>query len=176
MNTQALTKVRQMFCIDGVPLNVQRHNCRQWVKSIRHLGDKWLLAKKVQRVWTTSSKPHLSARTHLKHSTHQLMLRPSVWQMISPKNADQPIQGMSHSLNNWALASLWLVCQMIVTRSVKHCVTTSGAMDWTGWSRFKATTAKHRVGSLSWKENEPRTVLSNSTNARGIYERLFDSS
>jgi hypothetical protein len=47
MNTQALIKVRQLFCVEGVPTNVQRHNCRQWVKSIRHLGDKWLLAKPV---------------------------------------------------------------------------------------------------------------------------------
>ncbi len=50
MNTQALTKVRQLFYVNGVPAHVQRHNCRQWIKSIRYLGDKWLLAKKVERV------------------------------------------------------------------------------------------------------------------------------
>jgi len=49
MNTQALTKVRQLFCVDGVPAHIQRHNCRQWIKSIRFLGDKWLLAKQVGR-------------------------------------------------------------------------------------------------------------------------------
>jgi hypothetical protein len=50
MNTQALTKVRQFFCVQDVPISTQRHNCRQWVKSMRHLGDKWLLAKKVGKL------------------------------------------------------------------------------------------------------------------------------
>lgn len=49
MNTQALIKVRQLFYVSGVPTHIQRHNCRQWIKSIRHLGDKWLLAKQVGR-------------------------------------------------------------------------------------------------------------------------------
>lgn len=49
MNTHALSKVRNLFCIDGVPKNVQRHNCRQWVKSIRFLGNKWLLATPITR-------------------------------------------------------------------------------------------------------------------------------
>jgi hypothetical protein len=50
MNTQALKQVRSLFCVDGVPEHTQRHNCRQWVKSIRFLGDKWLLATKVEKV------------------------------------------------------------------------------------------------------------------------------
>jgi len=49
MNTAQLTRVRSLFCVAGVPTHIQRHNCRQWVKSIRNLGDKWLLAKKVER-------------------------------------------------------------------------------------------------------------------------------
>jgi hypothetical protein len=50
MNTQALKQVRSLFCVKGVPVSTQRHNCREWVKSIRFLGDKWLLASKVERV------------------------------------------------------------------------------------------------------------------------------
>jgi hypothetical protein len=50
MNVQALRTVRRLFCIDGVPTHTQRHNCRQWVRSIRYLGDKWLLVKKVQKI------------------------------------------------------------------------------------------------------------------------------
>jgi len=50
MNIQALSKVRSLFCVKGVSIQTQRHNCRAWVKSVRFLGDKWLLAKKVQRV------------------------------------------------------------------------------------------------------------------------------
>jgi hypothetical protein len=49
MNVQALKKVRKLFCINGVPTHTQRHNCRQWVRSIRFLGDKWLLATPVTK-------------------------------------------------------------------------------------------------------------------------------
>jgi hypothetical protein len=50
MNVQALRKVRKLFCIDGVPKHVQRHNCQQWVKSVRFLGNKWLLANPVSKL------------------------------------------------------------------------------------------------------------------------------
>jgi len=50
MNVQALKRVRKLFCIDGVPVSTQRHNCRQWIKSIRFLGDKWLLANPVTKL------------------------------------------------------------------------------------------------------------------------------
>jgi hypothetical protein len=49
MKTEALKTVRRLYCVDGIPRNLQRHNCQQWVRSIRFLGDKWLLAKKVTR-------------------------------------------------------------------------------------------------------------------------------
>ena len=49
MNTAFLTRVRTMYYVAGVPVSTQRHNCRQWVKSIRILGDKWLLAKPINR-------------------------------------------------------------------------------------------------------------------------------
>jgi hypothetical protein len=41
MKTKALKMVRQLFAVD----HTQRHNQRQWVKSVRQLGDRWLLAK-----------------------------------------------------------------------------------------------------------------------------------
>lgn len=49
MNTKMLKHVRTLFNTEGVDKRINRHNQRQWVKSIRHLGDKWLLAKHVQR-------------------------------------------------------------------------------------------------------------------------------
>jgi len=49
MNTVFLTRVRTLYCVAGVPVSTERHNCRQWVKSIRILGDKWLLAKPINR-------------------------------------------------------------------------------------------------------------------------------
>jgi hypothetical protein len=49
MKTNFLKRVRRLYCVDGVPSHIQRHNCRQWIKSIRFLGDKWLLAKQIER-------------------------------------------------------------------------------------------------------------------------------
>jgi hypothetical protein len=49
MNTKYLTQVRSLYCVAGVPVSTQRHNCRQWIKTIRILGDKWLLAKPIKR-------------------------------------------------------------------------------------------------------------------------------
>lgn len=49
MKTQVLSHVRQLFNVDHVPRHINRHNQRQWVRSVRHLGDRWLLAKKVTR-------------------------------------------------------------------------------------------------------------------------------
>jgi hypothetical protein len=49
MNTKMLKHVRTLFNTEGVDKRINRHNQRQWVKSIRYLGDKWLLAKHIQR-------------------------------------------------------------------------------------------------------------------------------
>jgi hypothetical protein len=50
MNVIALRKVRQLFYVDGVPTSIQRHNCKQWIRSVRFLGDKWLLATPVEKL------------------------------------------------------------------------------------------------------------------------------
>jgi len=49
MRVNMLKHVRELFAVDYVPKHTQRHNQRQWVKNVRRLGDKWLLAKPVQR-------------------------------------------------------------------------------------------------------------------------------
>ena len=38
-----LIKVRQLFNSNYVPRSTNRHNQRQYIKSIRQLGDKWLI-------------------------------------------------------------------------------------------------------------------------------------
>ena len=53
MNTHYLTRVRQHFSNPLAPVSTNRHNQRAWIRSIRFLGDKWLLAKPVQRKETT---------------------------------------------------------------------------------------------------------------------------
>lgn len=49
MNIQGLSIARRLFIINGVPTHTQRHNIRSWVRSVRFLGDNWLIAKPVVR-------------------------------------------------------------------------------------------------------------------------------
>jgi hypothetical protein len=49
MNTRLLKHVRALFVHDMAPTSTARHNMRQWVKSVRMLGDKHLLAIKVPK-------------------------------------------------------------------------------------------------------------------------------
>lgn len=58
MKTQMLSHVRQLFNVDHVPRHINRHNQRQWVRSVRFLGDKWLLAKPIEK--KSESKKELS--------------------------------------------------------------------------------------------------------------------
>lgn len=44
MNTRMLIRVRRLFNSEYVPRSVNRANQLKWVRSIRQLGDKWLLA------------------------------------------------------------------------------------------------------------------------------------
>ncbi len=52
MKTEMLIKVRQLFNVDYVPRHINRHNQKQYIKSIRLLGDKWLIhqANKIQKI------------------------------------------------------------------------------------------------------------------------------
>lgn len=49
MNTRILKHVRTLFVHEMVPTSTARHNMRQWVRSVRRLGDKHLLANKVSK-------------------------------------------------------------------------------------------------------------------------------
>lgn len=49
MNTTILSKVRKHFNSDLVPASTNRHNARAWCRSVRLLGDKWLLANPMMR-------------------------------------------------------------------------------------------------------------------------------
>jgi len=50
MNTHYLTHVRKMFRTYDAPPQVIRSYQKQWVKSVRQLGDKWLVAKPIERI------------------------------------------------------------------------------------------------------------------------------
>ena len=50
MNTRFLKRVRAMFASYDAPPKVIRSYQRQWVRSVRKLGDKWLIAKQIERI------------------------------------------------------------------------------------------------------------------------------
>jgi len=49
MNVKMLRHVRQMWNVSHVSQEINRANQRKWVRSVRRLGDRWLLAKHVER-------------------------------------------------------------------------------------------------------------------------------
>jgi hypothetical protein len=49
MNTTLLKLGRKLWNVEGVPREMNRRNMRHWVRALRLLGDKWLLAKPVPR-------------------------------------------------------------------------------------------------------------------------------
>ena len=50
MNTKKLKYVRQLFQTYDAPPQTIRSYQRQWVRSVRNLGNNWLLAKKVEKL------------------------------------------------------------------------------------------------------------------------------
>jgi len=50
MNTRYLKQVRRIFSQYDAPPEVIRSYQRQWVRSVRRLGTKWLVAKNVERI------------------------------------------------------------------------------------------------------------------------------
>jgi hypothetical protein len=49
MKTNVLKKLRETYNNPWVPPEFNRSYQRQWVKQIRRLGDKWLLAKPINK-------------------------------------------------------------------------------------------------------------------------------
>jgi len=49
MNTKLLKHTRELFKSYDVPEHVRRSYRLKWIRSVRLLGDKWLLAKHIQR-------------------------------------------------------------------------------------------------------------------------------
>ena len=50
MNTRFLKRVRAIFAAYDAPPEVIRSYQRQWVRSVRRLGDNWLIAKQIERI------------------------------------------------------------------------------------------------------------------------------
>ena len=50
MNTKYLKKVRRIFAKYDAPPETIRSYQRQWIRSVRSLGDKWLVARHIPRL------------------------------------------------------------------------------------------------------------------------------
>lgn len=50
MNTRFLRHVRKIFASYDAPPQTIRSYQRQWIRSIRNLGDNWLVAKQIKRI------------------------------------------------------------------------------------------------------------------------------
>jgi len=50
MNTKFLKRVRAMFATYDAPPEVIRSYQLQWVRSVRRLGNNWLIAKQIERI------------------------------------------------------------------------------------------------------------------------------
>lgn len=49
MNTTMLRRARRHFVHPMAPAHIQRANMRSWVRALRMLGPRWLLAQPVER-------------------------------------------------------------------------------------------------------------------------------
>lgn len=49
MNTKLLKMARRLWDADHVPTYLNRRNQLLWARSVHRLGDKWLLAKYVEK-------------------------------------------------------------------------------------------------------------------------------
>ena len=52
MITQMLIMARQILCIGHADRATQRANMRKWVRSVRLLGDRWVMAAREPRLTT----------------------------------------------------------------------------------------------------------------------------
>lgn len=52
MNTTILKTARRIWCVGHADRATQRANIRKWVRSLRQLGDNWILAESQPRLLT----------------------------------------------------------------------------------------------------------------------------
>lgn len=52
MKTKLLTTARRLWCTGHADRDTQRANVRKWVRSVRFLGDRWVMATEQGRLGT----------------------------------------------------------------------------------------------------------------------------
>jgi hypothetical protein len=61
MNTSMLKTARRLWCVGHADRNTQRGNIRKWVRSVRLLGDRWVMASREQRLATPVPEGQISS-------------------------------------------------------------------------------------------------------------------
>jgi hypothetical protein len=61
MNTSMLKTARRLWCVGHADRDTQRGNIRKWVRSVRLLGDRWVMASRKQRLATPVPEGQISS-------------------------------------------------------------------------------------------------------------------
>jgi hypothetical protein len=61
MNTTILKTARRIWCVGHADRDTQRANIRKWVRSLRQLGDNWILATPGARLATPIADGKISS-------------------------------------------------------------------------------------------------------------------
>ncbi|CAB4122897.1 hypothetical protein UFOVP37_81 [uncultured Caudovirales phage] len=61
MNTTILKTARRIWCVGHADRDTQRANIRKWVRSLRQLGDRWVLATQDSKLITPIPDGKLSS-------------------------------------------------------------------------------------------------------------------
>jgi hypothetical protein len=61
MNTSMLKTARRLWCVGHADRDTQRGNIRKWVRSVRLLGDRWVMASREQRLATPVPEGQISS-------------------------------------------------------------------------------------------------------------------
>lgn len=61
MNTTLLTTARRLWCLGHADRATQRANMRKWVRSVRLLGDRWVMASREPRLATPVPEGQISS-------------------------------------------------------------------------------------------------------------------
>jgi hypothetical protein len=61
MNTTMLKMARRLWCIGHADRATQRANMRKWVRSVRQLGNRWVMANSQRRLATPIQEGKISS-------------------------------------------------------------------------------------------------------------------
>lgn len=61
MNTRLLTTARRLWCVGHADRATQRANMRKWVRSVRQLGNRWVMANGQRRLATPIQEGKISS-------------------------------------------------------------------------------------------------------------------